>query len=267
MAQFDYVSDLHIDYWDPKWHTLYMPNGPASDFPLQWDKMKIKSDILVVAGDVSDKLEYSIEYLKSLRKYYRKILFVDGNHEHTYQHPRLYTRDYIAEKFKGIENVHYLPKEDVIVDRTLFIGLCGWWDYGCKGDMEVCYKFSQENPRSEKILLAKRIVMRAYEEAEKMKKKIERHQNNDKIKDIVIVTHTLPLPKYARRVETEYNHFFRILDPELISGNSKIKRWVFGHTHDEWVDDKYGIRMMCHPRGRPEDHNRETYEVRTSKLT
>lgn len=266
MAQFDYVSDLHIDYWDPKWMTLYMSSGNASDFPLDWDKMNIGSDILVIAGDICDKLEYSIEYMKSLLKYYKKILFVDGNHEHTYQHPHLYKRDHIAAKFKGLENIHYLPKEDVIIDGTAFIGLCGWWDYGCEGDMQACYKFLQDHPQDEKINLAKRIVIRAREEAEKMKKKIARYQRLKEIKDIVIVTHTLPVPKYARRLETEYNHFFKILDPDLMNEKSKIKRWVFGHTHDEWVDQIYGIRMMCHPRGRPEDHNRESYDVRTSKL-
>ena len=100
MAQFDYVSDLHIDYWDPKWKTSFMSCGLIKNRPLDWKKMKVKSDVLVVAGDVSDNLEFTIKYLKSLRKYYKKILFVDGNHEHVYRYPRLYSNNYIYKKFK-----------------------------------------------------------------------------------------------------------------------------------------------------------------------
>lgn len=266
MAQFDYVSDLHIDYWDPKWRTLYMNNGAVSNYPLEWNRMSIKSDILVVAGDVSDKLEYTIEYLKMLKNYYKKILFVDGNHEHTYMYPKLYKRDYIANKFKGLDGIHYLPKQDVIIGDTAFIGLCCWWDYGCKDNMEECRNMIKDKPLDDSMLYAKNVVVRANNEAQKLMKKIEKYQNNKSVNDIVLVTHTVPFPKYARRIKTEYNHFLRNLTPYFMDKKSKIKRWVFGHNHDEWFDKKYGIRLMCHPRGRPEDHNRKSYDVRTSRL-
>mgnify|MGYP003627655567 CR=1 FL=1 len=269
MAQFDFCSDLHIDYWNPKWRTLHMKYGPVSDHPLNWNKMNRKSDILVIAGDVSDKLEYSIEYIKSIRKYYRKILFVDGNHEHTYQYPKLYSRDYIASQFKGLKNIHYLPKEDVIIGKTAFIGVCSWWDYGCKEDMEKCEEYVRKYSNSpdpaiiEGIALAKNILTRAKEEAEKLGKKLDRYENDDRVEDIVIVTHTVPLAKFSRNVETDHNQFLKNLN---LMERRKIKRWVFGHNHEEFFDTKYGIKMMCHPRGRPADYDRINYDLRTSNL-
>lgn len=267
MACFDYVSDLHIDYWDPRWMTLYMNNGQSSNFPLNWNTMNVKSEILVVAGDVCDKLEFTVEYLKTLRKYYKQILFVDGNHEHTYLKPKLYTRDYIASKFKGVRNIYYLPKEDVVIGKTVFVGVSGWWDYGCADNIKKCEDYLIENYQNDNVRYAKRIITRAKEEADKLNKKIKRYENMEEINDIVVVTHTIPLPKFARNLHSEYNSFLKILDLENRSSSSKIKRWVFGHVHDEYIDKKYGIIMMAHPRGRPSDHNRKVYDVRTSCLT
>ena len=85
LLRFDYVSDLHIDYWDDE----YWPDKKdgRKHFPVSWKKIESKSDILVVAGDVSDKLELSLKYLGKLREFYPIVLFIDGNHEHTYRYP------------------------------------------------------------------------------------------------------------------------------------------------------------------------------------
>ena len=85
MLELDLVSDLHIDQWDSKLPNLY-PCGEIKTFPLSWDIVN-HSKILVVAGDISDKLDLSLEYLDKISKNYEKVLFVDGNHEHSLKYP------------------------------------------------------------------------------------------------------------------------------------------------------------------------------------
>ena len=49
-------------------------------FPFEFKKTN--SEYLIVAGDISDTLNTSLNYLDQISDHYEKILFVDGNHEH-----------------------------------------------------------------------------------------------------------------------------------------------------------------------------------------
>jgi predicted phosphohydrolase len=249
-----------------------MDCGKATHRPLNWDKMKIKSGILVVAGDVSDNLELTVNYLKSLRKYYKKILFVDGNHEHVYKNPRLYTSDYINKKIKDYKNIYYLPREEFIIDRTVFIGACGWWNYSQGKEEKESKKFSKEG----KKIFEESIINRSKKDAEELNRKIKKYQRNKDIDEIVIVTHTIPLPKFSRYIATDYNSFFEELK---IEDFNKVKRWVFGHVHirennvlikndgsSEGRDNikENNINYLINCRGRPDDNLKEPYSVKTS---
>ena len=88
----DICSDLHIDQWSNKYITKY-PCGKIKEFPFKFKKTN--SNYLIVAGDISDNLVCSIEYLNEIAKYYEYILFVDGNHEHIDIYPDLYEKKYI----------------------------------------------------------------------------------------------------------------------------------------------------------------------------
>ena len=82
----DLISDLHIDQWSNDINIKY-PYGEKKHIPAVLNQ---KSDILVIAGDISDDLELLLNYINELSKKYKKILFVDGNHEHVNRYPNLY---------------------------------------------------------------------------------------------------------------------------------------------------------------------------------
>ena len=123
----DLISDLHIDQWSTN-HIMKHPYGEVKDKPFNLIK---KSDILIIAGDISDDLDLSIKYINDISKYYEKILFVDGNHEHVNAYPNLYELNYIDNKIKLLKNdkIIYLPDNEYIINDKVFIGYCGWWDY------------------------------------------------------------------------------------------------------------------------------------------
>lgn len=242
MIQFDLASDLHIDHWDPQYSS---PDqiGEKKDFPMIWEPT---SDILVIAGDVSDNIENSYKYMKKLRRYYKDIIFIDGNHEH---YP---VRPYLLDTtlFPEYKNIHYLGKRDVVVGKTVFIGVCGWWDWS----------LSQPDPvisptQTQKILERGRI------EADRLEQKIKNWGSNPEVDEIVIVTHTVPRARFARYVDTDHNSRFGKLNSHWLHtyGMNKITRWVFGHNHKNFNDVEDGILFQSNPRGRPVDFDREEY--------
>ena len=67
----DLVSDLHIDQWSNDIKMKY-PYGDIVHKPVELNN---KSDILIIAGDISDDIDLSIEYINNISKKYEKILF------------------------------------------------------------------------------------------------------------------------------------------------------------------------------------------------
>ena len=84
----DLISDLHIDHWNPKIKSLFAI-GEVKNYPLDLGKETDRSKILIVAGDICDELNQSIDYLDHISQYYDKVLYVDGNHEHIKQYPEI----------------------------------------------------------------------------------------------------------------------------------------------------------------------------------
>ena len=62
----DLVSDLHLEHWDPKIKSPFVI-GKVTNYPINLDKEKNKSKILIVAGDICDDLNQSIDYLTDFK--------------------------------------------------------------------------------------------------------------------------------------------------------------------------------------------------------
>jgi len=69
VEKFDIVSDLHIDQWSHKYISKY-PCGEIKECPYKFSKSE--SDYLIVAGDISDDLNISINYLNENSVNYKK---------------------------------------------------------------------------------------------------------------------------------------------------------------------------------------------------
>lgn len=234
--QFDLVSDLHVDAWP---HT----------FPVR------PSKLLVVAGDVSDSPRLTARVLRDLTKHYRKVLFVDGNHE-SYAHPESPHRTVssmqgaisrLAPRFRS--KIHYLSTDGPFVHRGVaFIGRNGWWTR--EGD-----------PEAGVAALEARSLLGEAAQVESM----------PGVKQIVVVTHTPSHPgavvlggyirtknqaeMYCNRHMAELQRF------------SKARLFVFGHNHTPIDRDIAGRHYVAHPRGRPGDYDgNENYTPLTIRM-
>ena len=262
----DICTDLHIDQWSNKYINKY-PCGIIKEYPFEF---KISdAPYLIVAGDISDNLLCSIEYLNEISKYYEKILFVDGNHEHVNVYPKLYSAKYINSLVESNNKLVYLANSPYIIDKTVFIGACGWWDYN-NSDSETIDKnhnyFDEWIPHftlKDRENFINNVINKSIEEIEYLDNNIKKYMNDVSVKNIVIVTHTLPKAfffdddKDKIELSTEYNTKF-----ENLLKYDKITHWIFGHTHTYWDKKINNIQFYCNPRGRPEDYNREIYKLK-----
>jgi predicted phosphohydrolase len=270
----DIVSDLHIDQWDNTFKSTY-PCGIRSNNPYNFNDSM--SDILIVAGDVSDDLDISLNFINEISSKYKYVLFVDGNHEHVQRYPKLFTDDEIYEKVKKLNNpkLFYLNKDHFRVGDTAVVGVCGWWDYNNAQDktrnLNYFKKWMPEFTKDQNLEFINNVIQKSELEAKILQEAINKYNKNPEIKNIVVVTHTIPIDEYCSRelglkekycISTQLNTNLR----KIINEKNKISHWIFGHTHDHYECKHNNIHLICNPRGRPEDYNRLTYKLKTTHL-
>jgi hypothetical protein len=283
---FKIVSDLHIDYWCSS-YTLQHRCGKILEHPLHMDSFIHTNTqepvYLIVAGDISDNIDITLQYINSISMYFTKVLFVDGNHEHVQEYPNLLTYDNIQNKINNLKskNIYYLPSQPVIINKTVYIGYNGWWNY--KNDpkhIRSCIDtyFTNWLPlsKNECELFTNNVIERSNTELEYLKNYITMYNQNDLIDTIVIITHTVPSEMLCDE------DFFETMGhtdthKEIISNstiNKKIKYWIYGHTHGRYKSTLlHDIRFIQHARGRPGDseslnllENRLNYKPLTIRL-
>lgn len=268
---FDICSDLHIDQWDPKIPNKY-PCGLIRDFPLPIKKSVAK--YLIIAGDVSDNIVHSLDYINKLSNNYEKVLFVDGNHESVHKYPVLHNTEYIYEKVKQLNNdkIVYLPKKHFRIDKNIFIGCCGWWDYCDKNENKIeenlsyfdnwIPHFNKNNNRQ----FINSVIEKSEDEFDELKRQVEIYEKDHFIDNIIIVTHTVPHLYYCKYSDSSTEHNTKFKEFFNKTKYKKISNWIFGHLHDQFENEIDGIKLVANPRGRPEDYDRDFYNFKTIKI-
>lgn len=249
---FDLVSDLHENFWPPEKN-------------LKWDGLGT-SLVAVVAGDISNDWNYSYEKLVEISQHYRHIIFVDGNHEHGHKTDLHHHNAEFQLRIAKHNNITYLHKSAIVLDDTVFVGCNGWWTYDfCQPELTnyECWEYLLNEGWTEDKLVE--ILAVAKVEAKMLYNQIETFNNDTRINNIVVVTHTSPLQKF-RFITPNMNfaHYGRagnsLMQTILLANtNKKIKLWCFGHCHHEVDEIINGIRYVCHPRGRSDENIANIY--------
>jgi len=262
------TSDLHIDNWDLSLPNKY-PCGERINKPIIWE-YNINT-ILIIAGDISDDFKLSINYLNQISKFYKKILFIDGNHEHVIEYPRLILRHDMIYNLQALNNdkLIFLQDKPYIIDNNVFIGCCGWWNYN-KGE----YKYSKDYFKNwidfdeiQTQIFHNNVHIKSLMDYYYLLDQLNKYQSNINIDNIIIITHTIPHRRFCKELlpnHTENNKFHELLNTnfENITKKkfSKISTWIFGHVHSNYSTTIDGINFISNPRGRVEDYNRLEYQ-------
>ena len=247
---FDLISDLHIDQW-------------PSDQKLNFKGLGT-SLTCVVAGDVSQDLQTTKEFLYQLADNYKQVLFVDGNHEHKRDYSDIVANcEWLENQLSRKRNISYLWDSACIFGSTAIVGTNGWWSFDYSEPevsrlMQIDAFCDTEGYSSS---VAVKIWDEAVENSEFLYNIVNDFNKNEMIEEIVVITHTVPrkelvvtMPHYSIcDLSKMYNsHMLEVLSADT---NNKITTWCFGHNHaigcDKTLD---GIRYISHPRGRPSDN-------------
>lgn len=242
------------------------------------------TDVLILAGDIVTAYDIAMaydldmslsEFLKSSAgKYHtfmddvsskwKHVIVVAGNHEF-YEYKWLKTLDILRSFYAQWDNVIFLEDNVVTIEGIKFGGSTLWTDFN-RFDARAmsAASFGMNDFRCIQHEWLGGVAVRpamAY----------ERHKRSlgyiECVKPDVVISHHLPHygsihPMYRNGNDLNYSFFSDLTDTiEKV----KPKLWVHGHTHmpcDYVVD---ATRVLCHPKGYPNEH-RMPYQPKTVEL-
>lgn len=248
---FDVCSDIHIkDEKEFQKICFTIENGK-------------KSDTLLIAGDISDDILLSEKIVKNFEKIYSNVFAITGNHDY-------YLRNIPEVDNYLSNNSNFLtPKYPFkIIDDTVIIGLTGWYDLLCYEDYGINFskaKETWENLKRDSYWINfdnnKFPWDYAQEQKELLKDLVSFFESNEDIKNIIITTHMIPSKTLVSLRNDEQwdnatpSYVNSTLAEEVINCSTKIKKWIYGHTHDRSVKNYLGVDFINNARG----YNFETY--------
>jgi Icc-related predicted phosphoesterase len=234
------ISDIHIEFKD------FVPTITAAD-------------IVVLAGDIgvgTSGVEWAAEHYPDV-----PVIYVPGNHEF-YQHDIG-----IIERLKDAApaNVHVLSNDAFEHGGVRFLGTTLWTDFKFNGKGEAW--FSRQTAKSLiEDFSSIRNGLRLFTPEDSV------HLHRDSVHWLVtelekkfsgptiVVTHHLPSslsvgkpykgdplnPAFASRLEGIIEKY----EPDL---------WIHGHTHVPCDYEVFGTRVVCNPRGYPDERNQPAF--------
>ena len=277
-VQFDYVSDLHLEFWckdvDPNNHKTL---NQIQNFII--NILKPKTDnILIIAGDLGHYPSQIKMLLLELKKFYKHILIVNGNHDMYLISNRLVSR-YKSQSYNRIlemkefckdnEGLYYLDGDVVEIEGITFGGVGMWHDnsyanvLGLHPD-DVMTEWSKNMNDSKEIYFGHNYKQSyaygysVYIPSFKPLKWFESEKKKlDKIKNCkVLISHVGPIvpdnipEKYKNDVYMCFYYFDGKKDIDRI----KPKIWIHGHSHGYYEHEYNDCKIYCNTIGYPSDN-------------
>ena len=191
----DVISDLNLD--------------PDDEF--DWED-KATSLYLIIAGNISSDIRVIHQTLLHLTKFYQGIFYIPGSLEYESMHFYKHRNDEIRKICKSLKKVALLERHVVVINNVAILGATGW--FGNRTDsgdeIEKLYKHAQN-----------------IEDVEYLRSSVEKLQLHLDIKNIVLVTHSVPgLDLFFGELPTNIGEEFQLqecLDPD---SENKITHWI-----------------------------------------
>lgn len=234
-----YISDIHLEFYKKIPEDLITP----------------KAEILCLAGDIgfpySDIYE---EFLIKVGKDFKKVFLINGNHEYYKTQGNTYhTMEEIENRISQIivenklYNITYLDNSYEDYNNYRFVGSTLW----SKCEVPIVEHCIND------FRAIKEMTVSLYNELHSVcREYLSSCDITESPYPVIVLTHHLPSHKL---IDEEYknhkhlNKYFASHSEDLFS--TKIKVWIYGHTHKcsrkIWKD----IKFICNPLGYPEEND------------
>ena len=258
-----YTSDLHLDFY-------LKPNKTNHQ------KMKKlinrlfgsieKSDVLILAGDLSHYNAQTIIFIECMKEYFSKIFVVTGNHEfynvsnnQEQKYRALYSRfNELKELISNIKDVHFLDGDIVEYKGKTFGGAMGWYDLsyayklGNMYGMNILDYWNNYSNDSNLIPTLKDPFSIFNIEIKKIKKVLALNPD-------VMISHICPVSEsivFDSPYKTKRSSAFYCFDGlDYIQDAKNMKHWFYGHIHNKKIFDIYQTTFYRNPLGYPGEND------------
>lgn len=269
----DCTSDLHFDM-----HVKI--NNPEykqeKDFNVLFERIipENNSDILLISGDLGHYNFQNEFALTILRKWYKHILFVAGNHDlylvsqsqsNLYHHDSFERLIEMKELANKIEGVHFLDGNTVEIEGKVFGGTGMWYDF--QYGIQIFGKSIQELSDVWEVYMNDANLIRTTEGRIKNLEYFKSEYSKlEKIyqKCDVILTHVGPDWSMIEEKYKDISTSFYYFDGKEMLKNCFGKTWLYGHTHLPASFNVNGCHLICNPLGYPKEN--PDYMIKTIEV-
>lgn len=225
-----------------------------------FDRTDTEADVVILAGDTDTKTK-GIEWAKTAFAG-RPVLYVPGNHEYygcCYQKHRGEMRE-----AAGGSNVVLLDRDSCEINGVVFLGATLWADFKLLGNQPLAmltaqgvmndFKHIRTLPDYRKFQPTDAARIHAEERAW-LEKELEAAAG----RKVVVITHNLPsMRSIPERYRTDPISAAYASNLDDLVERSGALLWLHGHTHTacDYVIGR--TRVLCNPRGYPQESPLQT---------
>ena len=231
------LSDIHIEFESF--------DAPVTD-----------ADAVVLAGDIDigrNGLDWALRQFPD-----KPVIYVLGNHEYYGKAIPRYTEK--LREFAAGTNVHILEQEALSLDGVTFLGCTFWTDFELFGDPRIAgYEATQKLTDYKKIRVSPKYSRLRSVDTATIHHRSRRwldSQLQDSSDDVVVITHHAPSRKsLADSRQDDLMNAANVSDLDEFVGRSNAKLWIHGHLHAPSDYTLGKTRVLCNPRGYPDEYN------------
>jgi len=239
-----FISDIHIDV-NKEYNILEEISEHIREENI---------DVVVIAGDISEDAETTIEAMGNLEKSsHASIYYVPGNHDLWSDNLALLPTGTIYEKYKNdprclVDNPILLKGEK---ETFALIGDIGWYDYSFGSEQFNLSDFERMNYKNRTFndAIKNSWTTNNRGQSDYFLDKLERQMEKYKDLPMILVTHMLPIEEFTvPKEQKNWNYFNAYLGTNKLQKLYKkypVKYAVCGHVHYRKEIEKEGIHYYC----------------------
>lgn len=227
-----FCSDLHIEYKN-------------DDVPNPLDYITPSASILILAGDIGSLYKFSQlkDFMVQLCKHFKIVLYIPGNHEWYHHSDRKVDIEYLENLLNSlptyIENLIIMNRNSVVIDKYCIIGATLWSQ---PLDTIPSYIVKIKNMNT-------KLYAKMHNTDLKYIKKMLTYSDEKGLVPIVVTHHA---PTSDVLIKSKNFSWLYASDLDYLF-TQNIKLWIFGHTHQNYDNDKNGTRLVSNQKGKPKD--------------
>ena len=237
MTDFQIMSDLHIENYedDVDYKKFITP----------------KADILILAGDIGriSRREQLENFLKSLCRNFKVVIYVLGNHEYYKvdnfpENTIEQCKEILKDISKNITNLYVLDRSSIIIKDVCIVGCTLWTNTNLLNIPSYIVRIKDINTVKYNAMFR--------EDFRYIKSMVSYCQK--KGLKLLVVSHHSPSYEIGRNKKHDKYSSLYCTNLEFMLTSTQVHTWVCGHVHKNFdFITTGGTRLVSNQKGKPKD--------------